>query len=449
MLIQCPQCKTQAQLPESHKGSKVRCSECERIYVATPLGSTRSITKNNSLPIYLAVGGGLLLIGILVATMGSSPPPKKKPIVVEEKVVEAKEPVDFMGWKSAPVRAVRELHRAALATDDTKLRSMLDGPRIWERIQTEYAEADAKQAEDPATRVNEASVRVPLDYVSKHDARGWSDLGQDEQSAFMSEIIESMTNGEDIDLIANWRPYDGSVVDESDDICKVEVAVNHSTDTESTEGRTIHWQLAKHGEHWRAFSWERFYTQAEIAELVRQRARKTKKKTLSDGSEVFEGEPGPIAHYDDTPQSVRNEIDTLLATMLDLELPGPKTAAASRQLANIGRPAIPALLTMLYNTPLESEDQAIQLNMINETLTDITGHQTTYNPLRLLSTEGVTADELNHSGIKQWFGWYQRKGKSFKKKIEEDLIDSTLTPRDANERRDYERALKDLERQNN
>ncbi len=145
---------------------------------------------------------------------------------------------------------------------------------------------------------------------------------------------------------------------------------------------------------------------------------------------------------------MRAEIDTLLATMIDLELPGRKTGEAKRALVAIGRPALPALLTSLFVIPLETEDQAIQLNLIDQALEEITGHGTTYNPLRLLEG-GVSSDELSQSGIKQWFGWYNRKGKRFTEKVEEDLIDTELAPRNAREQRDYERALKDAKKKNN
>ncbi|MFT5154301.1 MAG: putative Zn finger-like uncharacterized protein, partial [Planctomycetota bacterium] len=39
MIIQCPACSTQAKLPESKEGAKVRCSDCGRVYVARPLGT--------------------------------------------------------------------------------------------------------------------------------------------------------------------------------------------------------------------------------------------------------------------------------------------------------------------------------------------------------------------------------------------------------------------------
>ena len=85
-----------------------------------------------------------------------------------------------------------------------------------------------------------------------------------------------------------------------------------------------------------------------------------------------------------------------------------------------------------------------QLNLINQTLSEITGHYTTFKPM----VGGVgTSEERRQSGIKQWFGWYNRKGKRFTENKQEDLIDSEFKPRNAKEQREYERALKELEKE--
>lgn len=432
MIIQCPQCQTQARLSENQEGAKVRCSECERVYVAHPVGSRGTQTKSNPLPIYLAVGGGLVVVFILVM-MNSGGNKTVAPVSVEPmKEVAAQESVDYEGWESAPVVAVRNIHRAALAYDEAKLRQLLDGKLIWERVQAEAVEAKAERdGKEPVE--GEAPIEL--------DPRTWGELAQDERATFVGNIIEQLSSGSDKELVADWKPYDGKVVDEME-FCTVEVSVVPSGESDSTESRTVLWKLVRDGTRWKAFSWERFYTQAEIAELLRRKAKKTQKVTLTDGSVVFEGEPGPIEHYEDTSAELRSEIDSLFATLLDLELPGRKTGEAKRGLVAIGRPALPVLLTGLYTIPLETDDQAIQLNLIDQTLEEITGHFTTYNPLRLLEG-GISSDELSQSGIKQWFGWYNRKGKRFVKNESEDLIDTSLTPRNDRERREYERALKD------
>ncbi len=436
MIIQCPQCKTQARLPESQEGAKVRCSECERVYVATPFGAARSSSKSNPLPIYLTVGGGLIALVIILVVMNKKPDVVTPVRAEPAKEAVAEEPTDYTGWNSAPVKAVRDLHRAALAYDESKLRGGIDGKRTWQRVQANLADLAQEEPVEGAEPI-------------VADARAWSELAQDEQAAFMSDTMESLMRGDAKDLVADWKPYDGKVVEENDIETVVEVSVVPAEDGGSTESRTVLWKLVKIGERWKAYSWERFYTQAELAEIARNKAKRTKKTTLSDGSVVFEGEPGPVEHFEETPMELRAELDGLYATLIDLELPGPKNAAAKRALVAIGRPALPVLLTGLYLIPLDTEDHAIQLNLINQTLEEITGHYTTFKPMVDVGSGVGTSEERRQSGIKQWFGWYNRKGKKFVENMSEDLIDTEFKPRNAAEQRDYERALREQKAQDN
>ena len=435
MIIQCPQCKTQARLPESQEGAKVRCSECERVYSAIPVGAARgSSAKNTALPIYIAVGVGVAIM--LVAVMMMSGKREEIQPIAAEPTVEKELPVavDYEGWNSAPVKLVREFHRAALSYNEAKLRQMIDGKRTWERVQAEAVEAAEKQAERGLAE-NEAPIEP--------DSRSWSELAQDQRATFVGEIVEQVCKGSEKELIADWTPYDGKVLAEVDGILTVEVSLKNDVDL---TGRTFHWKVVRDGENWRAFSWKRFYSQSEMAELARNRAKKTKKVTLSDGSLVFEGEPGPIAHFEDTPTELRSEIDIQYATMIDQTIAPRKNAAALRALIEVGKPALPVLLTGLFNIPLDTDEHAMQLNLIDQALRGITGHYTTFDPM----SGDEKTEERRQSGIKQWFGWYNRKGKRFtEKKFEEDGIDTALQPRSAGEQRAYEKALKDLAKEQN
>ena len=431
MIIQCPKCHTQARLPEAQEGSKVRCSECGRVYVATPIGQAgRAARKqsNSALPIYAGVGGvGLVLVLMFTMMGGGDPPP---PVVDEEpeEEVAAKEPVDNEGWNSEAVRLVRDLHRASYAKDIVKITGMLDKPKVWETIQAEAKAAEPTEGEEaPAA-----------------DERAWSELDISEQGKFIDQVAKDLMEGKWVDLVANWKPYDGLVLEETDDMIKVHVTV--SPHEGGVENRTVEWLLSRSGNGWKAYSWKRFYTAAELAELSRRRNKKSAKKTLSDGSVVYEAEPGPIDHFEDTPAAMRTQIDTAFAKMLNFDLRPPENAAAMRELVDIGKPSLPALLTGLYLTPLDTDENAQKLNMIDQALRDITGHVTTFRPMAGLD---ASAEERRQSGIKQWFGWYHRKARRFTEKAEEDLLDSSFTPRNAREQREYEKALKELEKEKN
>lgn len=429
MIIQCPKCHTQARLPEAQEGSKVRCSECSRIYVAAPIGQAgRAARKqaNSSLPIYLGVGGVGLVLVLMFTVMGGDDPPPIAP-QEPEKEVAAKEPVDNEGWNSEPVRLVRDLHRASYAKDIVKITGMLDKQKVWETLQAEAREVEPAEGEEaPAV-----------------DERTWSELDVSEQGRFIDQVATDLMEGEWVDLVANWKPYDGRVLEETDRMVKVHVTV--SPHEGGVENRTVEWLLARSGNAWKAYSWKRFYTQAELAALARKRNKKSSKKTLSDGSVVYEAEPGPIEHFEDTPLELREEIDRLYATMTNLDLTR-ESSKARQALVDIGRPALPVLLTGLYLTPLDTDENAMKLNLIDQALRDITGHLTTFSPMQPID---AAAEERRQSGIKQWFGWYHRKANRFTENEEEDLLDTTFLPRNEREQREYEKALKELEKEQN
>ena len=81
---------------------------------------------------------------------------------------------------------------------------------------------------------------------------------------------------------------------------------------------------------------------------------------------------------------------------------------------------------------------------LHKVLTEITGYVTTFKAHEAL---GAT-DERRSSGVKQWFSWYHRRFKRFECETapepvaegEEELL---FEPRTEQERRDYERALRE------
>ena len=440
MIIECSKCHTQARLPDSKEGAKVRCSECGHVYVARPVGTSgRAARKqDNSMPIYLAVGAGLLLIVGMFYVMSDDPEPVQA-VVNEEPEEEApKDMQDAVGWNSPAVKLVRDIHRYAYTLDDNAIRTRLDAARIWKRMNTEPTEEELAAMPPPAEGAE------PVEY----DTREWSALAKDEQSLFLSDVSKSLFEGEFKSLIADWEPYDGNVIEEDDEMTIVRVSVSPKNPEDGIEKRTIEWKLSRDGSRWLAWSWARYYTQAELSSLKRKRNKKSKKVKLSDGSVVYEAEPGPIGHFEDTPADLRKKIDEQYAKLIDLELRGPDNAAAKAELVAIGRPALPVLLTGLYLIPLDTEDNAIKVNLINQSLEEITGFYTGFKPMLAIGSGVGTSEERRQSAIKQWFGWYYRKAHKFTENTSEDLIDSTLTPRNAREQREYEKALREQKKEN-
>ena len=173
------------------------------------------------------------------------------------------------------------------------------------------------------------------------------------------------------------------------------------------------WFLIPDGATWRVGGWERELTKDEFrAQLAAKRGYE--RKVLSTGRKVVERAPERLPHLDDTPPEVQARIDELFTTMMDLDAALAGTRA-SAELVEIGKPAIPRLLTGLYDLGPEFTDVGSELkgNLIASTLREITGQYFGYDPR--VEADGVlgTTAEVRDSSIKQWFAWWHRKGARF------------------------------------
>ncbi len=105
--------------------------------------------------------------------------------------------------------------------------------------------------------------------------------------------------------------------------------------------------------------------------------------------------------------------------MIDLDLT-KEASRAQTEMERIGRPAIPILLTGMYEIPLDTEDHSIQVNIIVQTLRSITGQYFGYKPQELVGSGLGTSKERRDSSIKQWFAWWYRKKDKF---TEKEVVD--------------------------
>ncbi|MGK0220563.1 MAG: putative Zn finger-like uncharacterized protein, partial [Planctomycetota bacterium] len=397
MIIECPACKSRAKLPDSKEGAKVRCSGCSRVYVAKPAraggGGGRAKPETDPTKYVIGALGVALILGLFAMSRGkgTTAPPK---VVVEEKP--ELEPLPDTDWNSPVVQIAVKLHTWAFERNDILLSTSLAQEYIWKEIQA------AK------TAAGEEASTLP-----------WAAIPQGDKTAFFSAVARDMMEGQDADLIGNWSPFDGHVLDidlweepykervspgEEVTVVRLQVAPR---DIDSGLGnRWVEWAFVKlRGKHV-AFSWKRWLSPEEMEKVRRNRTKKTVKRELADGSVVIEGKVRTIDYEADTPQAIRDEVDGLIVELLS---PDSKPYKIQQRLKEIGKPAIPALLTQLATIPFETEEHAIQLNLVHLTLQEITGYQTTFQVSDLM---GATR-ERQESGLLQWFGWYDRKYKRF------------------------------------
>ncbi|HVS17618.1 MAG TPA: hypothetical protein VMT18_03375, partial [Planctomycetota bacterium] len=189
MLIECPFCHAQANLPASKEGSKVRCPECEKVYVAREHGKPRSSSGPNPLHIVLgAVGVALALMLAFVLSRGSGEPKA----VAQAAPKEAPPPAvrqDPTGWDSAPVRAVRAIYEAASPGNEAALRLRIDPELASARLVEQHAAAVAagETPEEPAPRP-------------------WDELDTLERGEFLAAAVRAWLEGEGDTVAALWKP---------------------------------------------------------------------------------------------------------------------------------------------------------------------------------------------------------------------------------------------------
>ncbi|MCB9909293.1 MAG: zinc-ribbon domain-containing protein [Planctomycetes bacterium] len=385
MIITCPACKAQAQLPDSKEGAKVRCGECGRIYRATSGGRKARAAGQSDPTKYFIIGGAALVVVLLFLVVRGAKDGETEPEPETKIVTEApeKEPTD---WKSPAVQAAVKIHNLAFQNNAPLLRAQLSGPLLLAAMPLAEGEA-------------------PKDFRL---------LPINEQTAILDAAVQDILEG---DLVRDWEPFDGYVVPPDqwegampDHAMVVRVHVSPRDLTSDLGNRYVEWHLEKNGPLYKVFGWKRWISPEE-SEAKAKGAKPYEQKTLSDGSKVIEGVIRPIPYMEETTAEERTQIEALIDQLVDPD--NNKIFKVRKELAAIGKPAIPGLLTRMASIPPETPVAIEQLNLIHKTLYDITGHPTTFN----LDLMGATA-ERQESGLKQWFGWYDRRFKRFTQREE-------------------------------
>jgi len=422
MRIQCTSCKTTAKLSDDKEGAKVRCPSCGHVYVARPAGARGSpSTKSSDTKLMIFGGAGLIGVILLMAVMSGGEADETSKIETLPELVEDVEMVDLTGWDSPLVGVARSIHKSSFQRDRIRLQRLLAMDRIYARMET----------------TEERDV-IPGD---------WGVLSNDKQIIFEEELINSMLDGAIDNLVATWKPFDGLVLLETNEEATVRITLEPRNTELGVQTRNIEWQLVNVNGRWKAWAWERWISPEELRGELVARVSSTNKITLSDGSKVLEAEPGPLDWVVGTSAEERAHIEKLIATVCAPDTRGSDLYSARQDLIAICRPAIPALLTKFYELDLEGfesyENQTAAMQL-HQSLTEITGYVTTFKAHEAL---GAT-DERRSSGVKQWFSWYHRRFKRFKceadgapEKTEEEV--PLFEPRTEQERRDYERALRE------
>lgn len=443
MLIQCTSCGTQAKIPQSKEGAKVKCPSCGHVYVAREGGGrggrggrSSSGSQNSTLPIVIGVVVvGALAVGILFmknsgggdeAVVNANGPkvPEKK---------DDKPYVAFDSFEGPPIKFARSLHDAANAGNTTRLRSLM-------AAEAAYAAHIAEQPEDAE----------PLP--------AWETLDQAGQLAAKDAIIAPLIDrGEDA-YVAGWKAWDGIYLEDAREGFVHRVRLRLQPVEGATGDRWVEWTVVQEGDAFRWIDADRHFTNAELAAIRRGDRKRPEKVTLEDGQTVYEGEVAAIGYDEDVPEATRAEIDALIdGLFVSDSFSNREYGAAKDKLAAMGPPAVAALLNQLSveaGEPADTDGRDRDIFTIDQVLQQLTGDSN--NTLQM----GATEEQID-SGVKQWFAWYDRRYKSYKRKWQSaaeaggDAVEEYVDPLEgeidldsmnARERREYEKAKREMQK---
>jgi predicted Zn finger-like uncharacterized protein len=110
MLTQCPSCRARVTLSDGHAGSKVRCSECGRVYLARPEGAPGPLRPRGGTRLLLGLGAtAVLILAAFLALREPGPVAAREPAAAPQ--VTEQEPHSSQDAKDSPPGSLERQER--------------------------------------------------------------------------------------------------------------------------------------------------------------------------------------------------------------------------------------------------------------------------------------------------------------------------------------------------
>lgn len=412
--VTCPKCKAGYRVPEDYLDERITCKSCKSVFTPrTVLTKIRRPRKKDYTGLVTAgLGAILLVIAIIVinAVLGE----EKKPVVSQP-------PVETLDMSHPAWLAWTRFCDAMSRKDQIGLLASLD-------VEAWYKKTAGKKAK-PFERLDSAAIKT------------WEDeavgaLFRDDKWRMLREFEASSPN--------TFPETPKKLLDLSFE------SIMKPRKSEDWNGDGIVQVLMvkdKEG-FWKVRSFETI-KQARLKQIAdpnrkvgyHKKLGKGKLETVKDSTgrtfKIRVIDPQPLEHLADTPAPLRKEIDKLLETLKDPNLPGRALINTRNRLEKIGAPAIPRILTQFYETRTKGlSGQALQdnlnfLNILTRILRTVTMHDGYgFAPARGEDGALGITDGERERALKGWFGWYSSYGwkmtnedyeKRRKKAEEEDL----------------------------
>lgn len=358
-------------------------SSASRARRAVPSRARRSTGSSTSSAAPLVLGGGAaaVIVAIILASGNKDAPKDVGPV---------SKPQANVGWGNERVQAVAK-----------------------------WAEMVAK-----GDRIDLA-ISTDLDAFQKRfqlgDSRLVSTMSGDERSKLKDEILDALLTKEDTKLLREFTPYNGKLVDAAmADAATGRVALDMQA------GAAVRERYVSEGTAEVSFTTrdgryvvDGFTVTSAPREKVVPKPRTTTRhdtiakpeaKKIERGGKtftVFEAEITPLEHLADTPPELRSEIDRLIGELIRTDsLPRERSKVKAR-LREIGKPAVPRLLTRFNDIKADSQEGIVQLTQIDALLRDMSGRAFGFSPAQQTVLASAKENEdARASALKQWYGWW-------------------------------------------
>ena len=345
----------------------------------------------------IGIFAGAAVVGLIAVVMVTRSG-RDKPVVVGAPPVEETAPevdVDFDGWDSAPVMAVRAVYEAAQRADELGLAARIDARRHADGLAAAHALelAAATQAGDP---LEDLGPPPPT----------WDELDDAGRKALVEGAVRGWLEGQGDSVAALWKPYDGKVISENEEQAVVHLSVSGRADELASESRVMEWKLARDGGGWKVWSWGRYISPEEARANRSRRNKQITRVELEGGARLFQADPRPLPHLPDTSPELAASIEAAVARMLDFKVRPRENNSAEADLIAIGKPSLPILLTALYENKIVDDETLAKAVKIHHCMRSITG----YDPGFPVNALGPDAELKRDVALRAWFAWWLRKG---------------------------------------
>ncbi len=193
------------------------------------------------------------------------------------------------------------------------------------------------------------------------------------------------------------------VMEQTDKRAKILVIQQHLIETKREQERTL--ELDRVDGNWflaamtaSAIQTPEQMQQAAATERVAERAKRANRDLAPIEKQAL---------LADTPADVAGKIESLCAKLTDTSATR-EVSKAKRELADLGKPAIPALLNLIVGREeLASAADQIVVNHVVSVLKDITQEDLGYAPGGIGGTMDGDIKKENVQALMRWFGWWR------------------------------------------